>query len=140
MDNNEERIFTDEEAQDLAYSRGIRMDIVDGYMDGGPPTDAADVSLVLSALNDIDRSTISQARMRNQKKTDDALTNAAVIAGVLLKVGHGSQQQNDLPITDVTPPKELPLALEVKDLHAGETEIENRHVEFEQFDAEAAEL
>lgn len=112
------------EDQDLEFTRGIRKQLVENMTKGGLPTDFKDRSLLLTALNDMDRSALGIKKI----KSDEGLGNKAAAAASMLAtllndpriksvgIASGDNVRRDLPM--------LPVDLVEPEIQEGE--LDNR--------------
>lgn len=122
------------EDQVLAYTQGKRRNIVDKLTNAGKvPDDKTEVSLLISALDGMDRAALTQKRIKSDEKAAQGISGAAaVIAKLLIQVGSNNSTHQ---ISDsITPPaigKEIPDPL----LVPGEAEINPGQLDFDTFTA-----
>lgn len=76
----------------LAYSQGLRRQVVDHYMEVGVPKDPKDVETVLKALKDMDSTAINDRKNTIDEKTADGSKEVAMALMDVVRM-----QQNSNP-------------------------------------------
>jgi hypothetical protein len=122
------------EDQVLAYTQSKRRKIVDKLTDAGKiPDDKTEASLLISALDGMDRAALTQKRIKSDEKSAQGMAGAAsVIAKLLTQVG--SNNKSNHISDDITPPT---IGKEVPDpqLVPGEAEFTPGQMDFDTFTA-----
>jgi hypothetical protein len=122
------------EDQVLAYTQSKRRKIVDKLTDAGKvPDDKTEVSLLISALDGMDRAALTQKRIKSDEKTAQGVTGAAaVIAKLLMQVGSNS---NPNQISDNVAPPVIGKEVPDPELVPGEAELKPGQLDFDTFTA-----
>ena len=120
-----------EDARRLEFTLNIREDIVKKiFANGKIPEDKADKALLISALDGMDRTVLSKARIKADNKTADSNTQvASLIANLLCKVDPKSvkiyDDERTIPMLSDDVSKPL--------LISGETDIGTQAGSFDMF-------
>lgn len=136
MSNVENDVQGMDEDQVLAYTQGKRRKIVEGVMkDNKIPQDRLEATLLIQALDGMDRAALTSKRIKADEKAADAMAgSAAVVANLLTSMGK-SKPADD--IIDM-PAREVPLLGEdipPPSLVPGETEVAPKQMDFDSFTA-----
>lgn len=122
------------EDQVLAYTLSKRKKIVDELTrENKIPEDKTEVSLLVSALDGMDRAALSQKRLKADEKASQGMAGAAAaIAKLLTQVNSRGSNQPDI---DTGEPKVLGPDIPDPQLVPGETEINPGQMDFDSFTA-----
>lgn len=123
--------------QKLAYTDRIRRGFIDTAVKEGVFTkgERADKALVLQALNDVDRSALTNKRIKADENAGEVNARAAVlVAGVIERLGHTAMRMEH-PVPGRTAPS-LPTDLPSVVLVPGETETAAAPMTYKSFMAE----
>lgn len=86
MDNND--IYTNQELQDMAFTRGVRNGVISDLVANGTPSNTRELELLLGALKDSEDISVKSSRLRisSKKEEDNQDVNKALVAAMLMKV------------------------------------------------------
>lgn len=108
----EEKIEAMSDDQILAYTQHKRKTIVQDLMKNNKvPTDRSEQSLLVAALDGMDRAALGNKRIKADEKTAHGVAGAASIVANLLNQISGMSKQPGMVIENVEPPllgKEIP--------------------------------
>lgn len=105
----------------LSYTREKRKALVEKLTDGGVPTDTKDQSILLAALDGLDRSALTRMRIRTDEKANtDNANAAAIIAKTLMSIRSNSgflshTTDREIPVlsNDIPHPELVPGEIEI---------------------------
>jgi hypothetical protein len=123
------------EDQVLAYTQGKRRVIIDKLTEAGKvPDEKTEVSLLVSALDGMDRAALTQKRIKADEKSAQGMAGAANIIAKLLTQVNSKGKNTDLENSSSAP---LTLGDEIPapNLVPGETEITPGQMDFDSFTA-----
>lgn len=124
------------EDEDLRFTRATRKELIRAILKDGQPTETKDRMVLLSALNDMDRSTISLKKI----KSDEGMGNkqqaaASILAAILTDPRLRQLDQN--PVSSDTP-RQIPTfdeaCVEI-DVNPGELEDKHKGEDYASFTA-----
>ena len=76
-----------QEQQDIQYTRNKRKQIITGLMSNGVPQESKLLAVALTALNDMDRTSVARMRIKTEEKASDlTAANSELVAALLLEV------------------------------------------------------
>jgi hypothetical protein len=118
---------------DIAFVQGKRKEIVYKLMpDGKPPSDTKEMSILLTALDGIDRSALTRLRIKSDEKTADSMVGgAAIIAKALGMISPQNFMQGDVTDAEVKPPQ-LGSGIPAPVLSPGEVEEGTRNISYKE--------
>ena len=119
---DETSIYTEEEEQLLAYTKGRRKDIVENAFKNGVPEGSEKIAAVAGVLNDLDKQIETKKKLELQHKRNEQSGDSAQLVADLIKAIGRSRNPN----TDgyATPLKELSNEHIPDDMVPGENELD----------------
>jgi hypothetical protein len=123
------------EDQVLAYTQSKRRHIVEKLtIDGKVPDEKTEVSLLISALDGMDRAALTNKRIKADEKASQGIAGAASVIAKLLTQVNSKGKSTDLEIISGAP---LTLGTDIPapDLVPGEIEITPGQMDFDSFTA-----
>jgi hypothetical protein len=119
--------------RDLEYVRGKRMAVIDTITSGGIPSDTEKLSLLLGALNDMDRTSIGKKRIKVESSAVEVNKRAADLIAALYTrpdskvIGTNSNNEDTgkIPSTDTMLP--------AVELLEGEMSVGSAQLDYESF-------
>lgn len=105
MDNTD--VFTSEEIIELADVQRIRKSLIEKLTEEGVPDKGSKQVLLLGLLDGSDRSALSRAKLRVDKKRDDNMQNTVRVVGDVLKTINARTYRPPAAPEDRTIPPEL---------------------------------
>lgn len=128
-----ETLFNHEDAARLERTQSVRMMIVDSLTEGGKlPEDRSDRSFLLEALNGLDRTTLSRAKLKVESDANQHAAVTAQIVGELLTRMHHKPTRVIDSISDRETPS-LPSDIVVENPIEGETMVGVETLSYETF-------
>jgi hypothetical protein len=104
---------------DLEYSRQKRKQLVDSLTDKGMPTDIKDQSIMLQALDGLDRQALSKKKL----KSDEGISSAAVMAAAMLAQLYNKPDLKALSVSNNNGSVQVFMGNEPIDIIDGELEV-----------------
>lgn len=120
-----------QEEQDLNRTRQVRSDIINEFTkDGVKVTDLESTKVLLTVLNDSDKSSLGRMKIKSEDKNNATNSNtASIIASFLTKVSAGAGFNG----TSTASIPELPADIPAPVILPGETDIGVRNTNFDEF-------